>query len=253
MNAITMSLIVLACAFGGALLGMLLRSRLPGHHVSSESKDTVKIGMGLVGTMTALMLSLLIASAKSSYDVKKDEITQMAAKVAFLDRVLANYGPDAHAQRAQLRQSVADAVDGIWSPPRVPAAASAANIATHGAEVLFDQIHQLKPASELQQSLKTRALDVTSDLSLSRWLLLGQSGSAISTPFLVVTILWLTMIFISFGLFAPPNATVVCTLLLCALSVSGALFLVLELDRPFSGVIRISSDSMRNALSSIGQ
>lgn len=250
MNAITVSLLVFSFAFGGALLGLFLRPRLPQHHLSSESKDTVKIGMGLVGTMSALLLSLLVASAKSSYDEKKNEITQMAAKIAFLDRVLANYGPQTADQRTMLRTYVAGAIDGIWPHERV---ATATAVPTHNAEAFYDSLHQLAPETELQHGLKDKALDLAADLGLARWLLFEQSGTSISLPFLIVTVLWLTMIFISFGLFAPPNATVVCTLILCASSVSGALFLVLELDRPYSGVIQISSAPMRMALSSLGQ
>ena len=72
-------------------------------------------------------------------------------------------------------------------------------------------------------------------------------------PFLVVLVFWLTILFISFGLFAPPNATVIATLFVCALSVSGAIFLILELDQPFEGLIRISSAPLRNALAHLGQ
>jgi len=90
MSPAIISLIVFACTFGGALLGMSLRTVLPQQHLSTESKDVVKLGMGVIGTMTALVLSLLIASAKSSYETQRSELTAMSAKIAFLDRILAH-------------------------------------------------------------------------------------------------------------------------------------------------------------------
>lgn len=250
MNAIVVSLFIFACAFAGALFGMFLRTRLPGHHLTSETKDTVKLGMGLVGTMTALLLSLLVATAKSSYDQKRDEITQVAAKIAFLDRVLANFGPETSPERAMLRETVAAAIDGIWPEQRLPTATA---VPTRKTEILYDAMSQLAAETELQKDLKSKALQLAADISQTRWLLFEQSSSSISTPFLITTVLWLTIIFVSFGLFAPFNETVVCTLMLCALSVSAALFLVLEMDSPYTGVIQISSTPMRNALATLGQ
>src|SRR5712675_641065 len=114
MSSLTVSLIVFACVFGGALLGILLHASLPQHHQAADSKDIVKLGMGLVATMTALVLGLLVASAKGSYDAQRNQLIQMAAKFAFLDRVLANCGPDAPEARAQLRMSVEQMIARIW-------------------------------------------------------------------------------------------------------------------------------------------
>ena len=91
------------------------------------------------------------------------------------------------------------------------------------------------------------------DIAQSRWLLFSQKGSSVPTPFLVVMVAWLTLILASFGLFAPPNATAFITLLVCALAVSSAIFLILELDRPFDGIIQISSAPLRNALAQLGK
>ena len=103
MSSTTISLIVFACVFGGALLGILLHAVLPQHHLSNETKDIVKLGMGLVGTMSALVLGLLVASAKGSYDAQSAELTQMSANIALLDRVLAHYGPETKETRDLVR------------------------------------------------------------------------------------------------------------------------------------------------------
>jgi membrane-bound ClpP family serine protease len=242
--------IVFACAFGGALLGWLLRTILPKHHVDTDSKDIIKLGMGLIGTMAALVLGLLIASAQSSYNAQKSELTQMSAKLVLLDIVLANYGPQAQQTRELLQRSVARLIEQTW--PQNDSHPAQLDPAASSAEPLYRNLLQLSPQNETQNSLKAQALAMAADLGQMRWLLFEQMGSSISAPFLVVVVFWLTIIFVSFGLFAPPNATVVATLCVCALSVSFAIFLILELDRPFAGFIQISDAPLRSALGHLG-
>jgi hypothetical protein len=248
-NAI--GLLVLVCIFGASLLGMLLRPALSQHHLSPDTKDAVKLGMGLVGTMAALILGLLVAAAKSAYDTEKNEVTQMAAKIIFLDRVLANYGPESADTRLLLRRMVEGAVNRMWPEERSHNAQL--DPAGSGHEELHKAIQKLSPRNDVQLSLKSQAVGVASDLGQLRWLLFEQSGSSISMPLLIVVVVWLAIIFASWGLFAPSNAIAIASLLLAALSVSGAIFLILELDQPFDGVIHISSAPMRNALAHLGR
>jgi len=250
-SAIAIGCIAFACMFGGALLGMCLRAALPEHHLSTDSKDVVKLGMGLLATMAALVLSLLIASAKNSYDTQSSELTQMAANVFLLDRFMAHYGPETKEARDLLRRAVARALDGMW-PKDGSGPAQWDPTAARG-DSLYDKIQALSPRNEAQRSLRAEALRISTDLGRTRWLLFGQGGSSIPVPFLVILIFWVAVIFISFGLFTPPNATVIATLFVCALSVSGAIFLILELDRPFEGFIQMSSAPLRNALAHLGQ
>ena len=248
-NAI--GLIVLACIFGASLLGMLMRPALSQHHLSADTKDSVKLGMGLVGTMAALILGLLVAAAKSAYDTEKSEVTQMAAKLVFLDRVLANYGPESADTRVVLRRMVEDSLSRMW-PDERSHNAQLDPIGSGGEEV-HKAIQKLAPRNDVQGSLKSQAVGVVSDLGQMRWLLFEQSGSSISMPLLIVVISWLAIIFFSWGLFAPGNSVAVAALLLAAVSVSGAIFLILELDQPFDGLIHISSAPMRNALAHLGK
>jgi hypothetical protein len=206
--------------------------------------------MGLVATMSALVLGLLVASAKSSFDARRNELIQMSANVIFLDRVLAHYGPETKEARQQLRDLVGTAVDRIWPKDGSPPLRSEESGKT-GA--LVDGIQGLTPKNEGQRTLQTQAVKILTDLAQTRWLLFSQAESSIPTPFLTVLVFWLALIFASFSLFASPNATVVITLLVCALSVSGAILLILELDRPFGGLIQISSSPLRNALAQLGQ
>jgi len=238
--------IVFFVVFAGALVGLFLRSLLPEHHLSPDSKDVVKLGMALIATVAALVLSLLISSAKASYDTQTAALRQIAADAIFLDRILARYGPETKDARMVLRNNVALMLDQIS-----PAAGLASGQAAR--ERLYDVIDALAPVSEPQRALRAQALTIAAEAARTRWLLLEQRDGGIPTPFLVILTLWLAIIFGSFGLYAPRNATIVATFFVCSLSVAGAMLLVIELDRPFSGLIQIPTTSMRNALALIGR
>jgi hypothetical protein len=207
--------------------------------------------MGLVGTMAALVLGLLVASAKGSYDAQSAELTQMAANIALLDRGLALYGPETKDTRALLRGAVSRILDQMWSKDGTSASSQAPTSA--GGEILYERIQGLSPKNDTQRSLQSQALSIAVDLGKTRWLMYAQQATSVSIPLLVVLVLWLTVIFISFGLFAPFNATVVSSLLVSALSVSGAIFLILEMYEPYAGLIQISSAPLRAALAHLGQ
>lgn len=245
--------IVFACAFGGALAGMMLRTILPADHISQESKDVVKLGMGLIATLSALVLGLLIASAKSSFDAQRGGFQQLAANLVLLDRALARYGPETKNSRETLRGLVVSVIERLWPEYASNASGLDASSLTASGGQLIDRIRELSPKNEGQRWAQSQALQITTDLARSRWLLIEQNESAIPTPFLVVVVFWLTILFTSFGLFSPWNSTVVTTLLVCALSLAGAVFLIVDLDAPFGGLIQISNTPLRNALSQIGQ
>ena len=251
MNSVTISLVVFACVIAGALIGLLFGAVLPPDHLSGDSKDVVKLGMGLVGTMTAILLGLLVASAKSFYDTQSSELTEMSAKVILLDRVLAHYGPEAKEARDLLHGAVARILDTMWH--QGGRQDSRTNAAPGGAEIVYEKIQGLSPQNDTQHSLQTQALSIAIDLGKTRWLMLEQGATSVSLPLLVALVFWLAIIFCSFGLLAPRNATVVATLFISALSVSVAIFLVLELFDPFGGVVQISSAPLRSALAHLGK
>jgi hypothetical protein len=247
------ALVVFACVFGGALLGMMIRSWLPEHHVSGDARDVMKLGIGLIATTSALVLGLLTASAKSTFDTENAEIRSSAANLVLLDRTLAQYGPDAAPVRALLKQAVAKRLELTWpASGDDPVQMDSAEL-QHGGEVIEQSIRGLPAANDSQRTLQAKAIALVSDLLKSRWLVMGQAaGSAIPVPFLVVVVFWLSVIFACFGLLAPANRTLATVLGLSALSVAAAVFLILEMDRPFSGLIRVSGDPLRYALSQIG-
>jgi hypothetical protein len=243
------SAIIFLCIFGGALIGMWLRTVVPSHHMTDETKDVIKLGVGLVGTMAALLLGLLVASAKGSYDARRTEVTQMAANAILLDRMLAHYGPESGEAREVLKAGAARMINQLWQN----GTGRGGLASQESGGIIFDKIQELVPRSDAQRTLKSQAESMAVNLGQERWLLFEQSGSSIFPPFLVVVVFWLSTLFVSFGLFAPRNTTALVTLLVSAISVAGALFLILELDHPFSGLIQISSELLRNALSILGR
>jgi len=236
---------------GAAFLGRRVRRYLPEDHLSAESKDAVKLAMGLVATMTALVLGLLVSSAKGTYDTTRSEVIQMAAKVAFLDRVLALYGPEAAEARVELRAVVADAARRIWSTDPGRAAQLAPN--QQAGDALYIAIQRLSPNDDAQRTLKGQVTTLMVDLGQLRSLLVAQSIPSISKPMLIILVSWLVVIFFGFSLLAPPNATTTLALVASAFSVAGAIFLILELDHPLGGLIRIPSESMINVLSHLAK
>lgn len=238
---------IFCCVFGGALAGMRLRAIIPKHHLGPETSDLIKLGVGLIGTMSALVLGLLVASTKSSYDTKKSEVAQMAGNVILLDRLLAHYGAEAADARDALRATVA-AMVGSNSSNNLEQLGRAAHIDRD----VFEKIQDLMPQTEAQRTLKSQAESLAVTLGQTRWILFAQSGTSISTPFLVIVVFWLTVLYLSFGLFAPANVTAFTTLFVSAVSVAGAMFLILELDHPFSGLMQIPDTPVRDALAVLG-
>lgn len=251
MDAALVSGIVFGCVVCGAVLGMVLNIKLPDHHLDGDSKDVVKLVMGLIATMAALVLSLLIASAKTTYDTQETEIQHLAANIVQLDRILVHYGPETEDARALLRQTVAIVIQRIW--PKAGTANLEPLPARGGADAFYDQIQDLSPKTNPQRYLQSQALQITEGLAETRLLMLEQLDSSLSLPFLLILVFWLAILFLGFGLFARLNVTVMTALLVGALSVSGALFLILELNQPYRGVMQISGFPLHNALTQISR
>jgi hypothetical protein len=242
MNSTLIAVIVFAFVFGGALAGVAIR--VPAHHQDAESKDVVKVVMGLVATISALVLSLLIASAHSSYDTQETEVQQLGAQLVLLDQVFVHYGPETNDARAQLRRMVKAEVARLW--PEAGAIHTPQNYVP--TEDLFDTVTRLTPNSDAQRSAQARALQLMTTMGTTIRLLHQQAGGSLSWPFFVVLVFWLVVLFAGFGLYARRNATVITALFVGALTVAGAIFLILEMNRPYSGLMEIASTPIRDAL-----
>jgi hypothetical protein len=251
--AVGFAVFTFACTFGGAVAGTFIRGRLPAPHLSKESQDVVRLGMGLVATMTALLLGLVTASAKGTFDAQDAAFRNSAANVLTLDRHLARYGVETAPTRELIRRALAARIEAIWPAGRPGASGAGESKMTLGIEDIENQILQLSPQGETQRWFKTEALRLSEEVVKTRWRVLGTAGGSVPRSFLVVVIFWLTLTFTSFGLYAPRNATVVAVFFMAALSVGAAVFMILELDGPLDGLIKISSGPLRYALSQLGQ
>jgi len=251
MNSIAKSSIVFVLVFGGALCGIFLRTVLPANYFGADTKDIVKLGMALVSTMAALVLGLLIASAKSSYDAQNTAMVESSARIVILDRVLAHYGTETKEARELLRDVVSQIVERTWPEKRTRSPRLVAPPIE--GEVLIDKIHELSPKDETQRSLKDQALSNAWVAVHIRWLQYTHQAVSISMPLLVTLVFWLIAIFVSFGLFAPLNAAVVVCMFIAAASVSGAILMILEMYSPYRGLMQLPSAPLQAALSQLGR
>lgn len=253
MNSTLIALIGVVCIFGGSLLGFSLQRFLPRHHLTADSHEIVKLGAGMIATLTALVLGLLVSSAKSTFDTLSTGIKQSGARVILLDRILAQYGPETKPIREQLRHNVSARVEEIWprDPTRVPDPTGYER--AKGAEILQAGLLQLVPKTEAQTLLLAQARKLIADMSESRWVLIEESQTQLPAPLIIILLFWLTVLFASFGLFAPRNATVIGVLFVCACSVSAAIFLVLEMNQPMTGMLKVSNAPMLKALELLGR
>jgi len=254
-SALAISFIVFACIFGGTLLGMVLQGLLPKHHLSDRSINVVTLGTSMLATLAALVIGLLIASAKGNFDTMKNGLISTGSNIILLDRLMAQYGPETREARDLLRRAVATAIERIWSNERMEyTKLKNFDKRAERMEALQGKLLHLSPQNDAQRWLQSRALQVSGELTEERWLLSQRVGiSALPMPFFVILVSWLVIIFFNFGLCSSPNATVMVVLLVCALSAAASLYLIQELDRPYGGLIAISSEPLRDALAVLSQ
>jgi hypothetical protein len=244
--------IVFACVLGSSLLGLCLHDLLPAGHLSDESSGVVKMATGLIATMAALVLGLLVSSAKTSFDTANGELVQNAATVIQLDRVLAKYGPETVDIRTTLKQNYAGAVAILSSGDRSQIARLNSMETINRSDAFERKVEDLTPRNDMQRGLKARALQMVDQVYTARWLTLLQAKGSIPISLLVVLVAWLCIIFGAFGLFARHNGTIVSALVLCALSAAGAIFLIQEMSTPLDGIVRVSVEPMRDTLARLG-
>ena len=230
-----------------AIGGVLLRTRLPEHHVSGDSKDVIKLSIALVATMSALVLALLFASTRTSFERTSALVSRLTADITELDRVLKHYGPEAQPVRNALRAEIQPMIDSIWREQAIARGVKLDEAKSPEEEVLF-MLQDLQPNSPRQRALQARALQVSADLAQTQLALFAQPTDSISNTFLIVLIVWLMFIFGIFSISAPPNPTLFIVIAICILSASAAFYLILELGLPFGGLMQLSEEPLRNAL-----
>lgn len=252
MTPAAMALVVAAVVFGGSLLAMSVARALPASHLGADAKDVMKLGMALIATLVALVLGLMIATAKATYDAQNAAVRQLSADLLLLDRSLAEYGPEAQHPRGLLREAGGSMLDRLWPENGSEPASLAPGEAHASMEQFLREITQLSPHDQTQEFLKAQLLRVTSDLAQARFQMYVQGTGRLPLPFLIIVILWLIILFGGYGLIAARNPTVLAFLFAATLSVSGAVFLIEELANPFGGMVRVSGAPLREVMAHLG-
>jgi len=248
-STLAVACLVFVCCFGAALAGLSLR--LPENHLDSDSKDTVKLVMGLIATIAALVLSLLISSANSSYDTQASELQQVSADVAQLDRMLVLYGPETREIRDSLRQALIVAHQRVWPSDTSQPANLDPVLSRTQMDAFYAKLGNLAPKTAAQSRAQDAAWQLATSVAKIRMLMNEQLAGSISWPLLAVLIFWVSVLFLGFGLFSRFHTTLVVAMIVGAISVAGAIFLILELNQPYSGLIRLSDAPVRSALASM--
>jgi hypothetical protein len=253
MSSLAIASVMFGCVLASTGAAMLLARGLPEHHLSGESRDVVKLGLGVIGTLTALVLGLLVAATKGTYDAQSGTVKELATQLAMLDRVLARYGPGAAEARARLRTLTQAVLDQVWPHDSAATIDFGGGPSRPAGEALYEAVAALDPKDDSQRLLKAQAQQMTIGLGQLRQRLVVNSERTIPAPLLVVLGVWQATLFAGFGLLAPRNATTIGVLIVCMLSVAGALFMILELDRPFEGVVRVPDAPLRAVMSHLGE
>jgi hypothetical protein len=253
LSAIATSFVICAVLVGGVLVGALLRRVLPEHHLDTHAKDVVRLGCALIATISGLVLGLLINSAKTNFDTQRDEIRQLTANIILLDHLLTQFGPEARPARGLIRDATAGIVDRIWSDGTIKPAHNAPFTSTAVGVAADRAIRSLSPTTDAQRVYQSQAIQTVNVILQARLILYEQSSGRMPTPFLAVLVFWLFILFVSFSLFSPLSPAALAALVVIALSASGAIFLILEMYQPFSGIMQIDSEPLRQALAPLTQ
>ena len=245
------------CVSAGA--GYIVKSRLPEHHRSRDSITLVQLGVSLLATFTAIVLGLLTTSVKSAYDAAYAARGTEAAAFAQLDQCLRAYGPETASIREQLQSEVGAIIARAWpdEPPpsnvRYPNTSHMAQMGESSAlGAILQQAHRdlvaLSPTDRADEMILNDCNQQFSGLLRSRWAVIQGERPSISTPFYWVLVFWLIILFATLGLCAPPDALAIIVIALTAISITGAVYVILDLDLPYHGLFNVPSTAMRNAL-----
>lgn len=235
----------------GTALGMLLKRTLPAIPLGVGSKQAIRLGAGFLSTLAALVIGLMIASAKNTFDSQNTNIRQLGTNAVLVDQMLTQYGSEAKAARTLLREIIPSATSRIWQENASSTAGGSAFVVSDMAERFYNAVEGLKPANAKQTSLKSRIIQLTTDMGRTRLLVFTQGDDGIPLPFFVVLVFWLVVIFASFSLFAERSLIVMASMLVFALSVSSALFLIVDLSHPFQGLMQITNHHLHVVLPKI--
>jgi ABC-type amino acid transport system permease subunit len=251
MSHFAIGIVSLLAIFGGVIFGMVGARRLPRHHLSTETQSSVTVSVAVIGTLSALVLGLMITAANRSFSTRVTQVRELSVQLIRIDRNLRRYGPEADTARLALHAWAQAKTRELFPEKGQSRPSVESTIAM--IERVQDEILDLTPKDAREEYLRSLCLTLTSTIIQAGWSLETITGQSIPVPFLVLLIFWLAIVFASFGLFAPANPTTMVILLLCSVAVSGGIYLIEELDNPSTGLIQIPPEAMRKAAIEIGK
>jgi hypothetical protein len=254
MSSLGFFALTFACLLAGAGVGMVLRKRLPADHLSRESIDVIKLAVGVMATLVALVLSLLVSSANTFRGTVAAEYKQALAGIAQLDQCLKTYGPEARAIRIHVRDVVGRSFQQYWQHEDFGSRQAAEAATLQSMVDVQRQILSLEPRDAAQKWFQSQAVQLSQDvMRVSQLLANDQSTSDLPMPVLIVVLACSAVMFAIFSLFTPPNGTVIAAFVAAALTIAAAMFLIIELNSPFSGVLELSGGPARAVYDSLAK
>lgn len=246
-TATAISAIIAGVIFVGSLIGLALPRVLPERHLSKDTLDAIKLGTGMLSVLASLVLGLLIATVKTSFDTTASQVRAYAADLIVLDETLRDYGEAALPIRRMVRDYTAGLLHDVWQSDDHPYLTEN-RVMGDKLESVRDRIRDLPHNTPDQSWLVDRCLQIVTSLLRERWLLIEHGGPSVHPLIIWLLVSWVVAIFMSFGINAPRHATMIAAFLVISVAIGSAMFMVLEMDTPFEGVLRISSLPVEIAL-----
>jgi hypothetical protein len=247
MDSTYIAAVTFVCTCVGTVVGILIRRRLHAHHLTGASQELLKLTIGVVATLAALVLGLLVGGTKQFYDAKVNEVRTFVVNIALLDRSMSHYEPSRLAERRHLSDFTKAMIGGLWGAGQTTSDTDVLAIMDR----VRDTLRHLEPQSDAQKIAHSRMMGLTETLMLSGSKLIETDDAAIPGPLFGVVDAWLAVIFLGFGVFAPPNKVTLLAIGISAVAVSMAVFLVVEMNSAFDGFIKIPSRMMEQVLDQI--
>ncbi len=245
MHELLVAMAIFVCLVAASLGSLVLSERLPAHHRQDETYNVVRLAASIFVVMTSLVLGLLVNSSKNMFEAIDRNIHAFSTELILLDRTLRHYGPEASDVRQRLRAYVRQAINGTWGADASPV------LEDRAAETLLDEVGNglaaMRPSDPVRTEMWREAEVNYQNVVRRRWVLIEESEGTIPTPFLVMLVAWLVLVFASFGYRAPRNAVVATTLVVSAFLIAGSIYLILDMNVPFSGPIKISPAPLQRA------
>lgn len=246
MSAILIAVAAFLCLSVAALGMMHVYPKLPARHRDDDTNTVVRLVANIFVVMASLVFGLMINSAKNTFEGIDDNVHSFATNLILLDRTLRTYGLAGNDARQYLIAYVEGA---IANPERVnDALHEARNAGQQRLDTVGNSLAAIQPADRLHESLLVDARQLYSRIVEQRWMIVEQSEGAIPMPVIGMMIAWMTLIFASFGYRAPKNAVVVAMFVVSAMFIAASVYVVLDMDIPFSGAIQISDAPLHRAL-----